>query len=158
MTLRNTKQWFEEAVQHPTFKNFNVQLGCHIEEFLEMLDAIEVTADGTSTVPYDWAALRGSAKHVADALKSGELRINNFDPFELLDGLVDQRVTAMGIMHMVGYDAEGATKEVDDSNFSKFVDGKAVFNENGKIAKGPSYFKPNLVPFMPADPKAILEK
>lgn len=45
---------------------------------------------------------------------------------------------------MVGVSLPRALDVVNDSNWSKFVNGKAVFNDQGKIAKGSGYFKPDL--------------
>ena len=48
---------------------------------------------------------------------------------------------------MLGYDMDAAIDEVDRSNWSKFdEDGKPIFNENGKVMKGPNYTKPKLKP------------
>lgn len=66
---------------------------------------------------------------------------------ELLDSLCDQIVTAIGVAHMMGFDIESALNEVNRSNWSKFIDGKAVFDENGKIAKPDTYSKPDLTSF-----------
>jgi hypothetical protein len=49
---------------------------------------------------------------------------------------------------MLDMDVLGALEEVNRSNFSKFENGKAVFDENGKITKGKNYSKPNLKPFV----------
>ena len=35
--MKNTKQWFEQAVPNPTTKNLNIQVGCHLEEIEEMM-------------------------------------------------------------------------------------------------------------------------
>lgn len=67
---------------------------------------------------------------------------------ELLDSLADQIVTAVGVAHMMGFDILGALEEVNRSNFSKFEDGKPVFDANGKITKGKDYVKPNLEHFV----------
>ena len=53
--------------------------------------------------------------------------------------LADQVVTAVGVGHTLGIDVPDAAGRVNASNWSKFVDGQPVFDENGKIAKGPSY-------------------
>ena len=65
-----------------------------------------------------------------------------------LDALADGIVTATGMAHMAGMDIVGALGEVNRSNWSKFEDGKPVFNENGKIAKGKDYSKPELKPYL----------
>jgi hypothetical protein len=58
--------------------------------------------------------------------------------------LADQIVTAVGIASMLDMDIVGALQEVNRSNYSKFVNGRAVFDENGKIKKGADYSKPDL--------------
>lgn len=130
------KKWFELAVPKPTDKNRAVQLGCHYEECSEMLDAT-----------LDWEA-QEKVESVACDWKRGIDDVSGLDKTELLDALCDQIVTAVGVAHMFGFDIVGALNEVNRSNFSKFVDGKPVFNEQGKIAKPESYTPPNLEPFL----------
>lgn len=66
----------------------------------------------------------------------------------LLDALCDQVVTAVGVAHCARIDILGGLAEVDSSNWSKFVDGKPVFDSNGKIAKGQNYRKADLRHFV----------
>ena len=49
---------------------------------------------------------------------------------------------------MMGFDIEGALKEVIRSNNSKMVNGKFEFDDNGKIMKPDSYSEPDLKPFV----------
>lgn len=147
MTQR-TIDWFKEAVPAPNRKNFHVQLGCHIEEFVEMCDALDVKLPEESRPDAGWRAMVQSARIMAKELKEGRAVATITDMKEFVDGAVDQRVTAIGLGHMIGLDMAGPTEEVDNSNYSKFVDGKAVFDQNGKIAKGPGFFKPNLSKFL----------
>ena len=143
--MKNTKQWFEQAVPNPTAKNLEVQLGCHLEEIEEMMDAIQVSDSLL------WQQVSAAMGRLATDLKTGQLAITSVNATEVLDGITDQQVTAIGIGHMLGMDTEGALKEVDRSNFSKFSkDGQPIFDENGKVKKGPHYTKPNLEPFLPS--------
>lgn len=143
--MKNTKQWFEAAVPNPTAKNLEVQLGCHLEEVSEMMDAIQVS----DSLP--WQQVSAAIGRLATDLKTGQLAITSVNATEVLDGITDQQVTAIGIGHMLGMDTTGALAEVDRSNFSKFgKDGQPIFDENGKIKKGPHYVKPNLEPFLPS--------
>lgn len=145
----NTKNWFEQAVPNPTKKNLNTQLGVHLEECAEMVEAI--TMEGSSAGYVLWEQLHRHLVEISDMLKQGKMQIANLDADAVLDGITDQRVTAVGIGHMLGMDTEGAMAEVDRSNFSKFGrDGQPIFDENGKIKKGPHYSKPNLAPFLPS--------
>ncbi len=135
MTIQQIKRWFETAVPEPTPHNASVQYGCHLEEvsegLLASLDSID--AEMVSQLAHDY-------KH------GMELAIA--DREEMLDALCDQIVTAIGVAHMLGMDIEGALQEVARSNDSKFVDGHPIFNESGKIMKGPNYTKPDLSGFV----------
>ena len=71
-----------------------------------------------------------------------------FDKTELLDALCDQIITAIGVAHMFGMNIEGALTEINRSNWSKFVNEAPVFDENGKITKGPDYTPPDLTEFL----------
>ena len=148
--MKNTKQWFEAAVPNPTTKNLEVQLGVHLEEVAEMMVAFTVeTRSGISFMK--WEDCLQDIEEIATLLKTGQLKITSVDADAVLDGITDQQVTAIGIGHMLGMDTTGALAEVDRSNFSKFgKDGQPIFDENGKIKKGPHYVKPNLEPFLPS--------
>ena len=137
--ISDIKGWFELAVPTPTDKNRAVQLGVHFEEVGEMLQ----------TLPTHHPCLRDDLADVANGYKKRhEVNGEDVDRIELRDALCDQIVTAVGVAHMFGMDIEGALAEVTRSNYSKFVDGKPVFDANGKIAKPPSYSKPNLEQFV----------
>lgn len=142
-TIQNTVDWFVEAVKEPTDKNRVVQLGVHIEEFAEMMDAI-----GCAQPSSQMSDLANSFKKSAVGIT--DLKI---DRQELLDSLADQIVTACGVAQLFGMDIVGALNEVNRSNWSKFEAGKALFDENGKIRKGANYSKPNLEPFVWASQK-----
>lgn len=128
--------WFKEAKPNPTIRDIATQIGCHFEEVAEMLEATNNVNDET--------------KDFADFYKQGygTDNVNYFDKQELLDSLCDQIVTAIGVGYMMGFDIIGALNEVNNSNWSKFDGGKAIFDENGKIKKGANYFKPNLIKYI----------
>ncbi len=66
------------------------------------------------------------------------------DMVEVADGLADMVWVIMGMCNSCGIDFDTVWKEVRSSNMSKFVDGKAIKNEHGKIMKPDTYFKPNI--------------
>ena len=66
------------------------------------------------------------------------------DLVEVADGLADMVWVIMGMCNSVGIDFDKVWKEVKSSNMSKFVDGKFIKNEVGKIMKPETYFKPNI--------------
>ena len=77
----------------------------------------------------------------------GELTeaINNKDLLEVADALTDILYVTYGAGHAFGIDLDKCFEEVQNSNMSKLGDdGKPIYNEFGKVMKGPKYFKPNL--------------
>ena len=80
-----------------------------------------------------------------------ELReaIKNKDLKETIDALTDILYVTYGAGHAFGVNLDKCFSEVQKSNMSKLgEDGKPIFNENGKVMKGPNYFKPNLEKFL----------
>ena len=68
---------------------------------------------------------------------------------EVADALTDILYVAYGAGHAFGIDLDKCFKEVQDSNMSKLgEDGKPIYNEHGKVMKGPKYFKPDLSKFL----------
>jgi len=66
------------------------------------------------------------------------------DLIEVADGLADMVWVIMGMCSSCGIDFNKVWEEVKASNMSKFVEGKAIKNEAGKIMKPETYFKPDL--------------
>lgn len=81
---------------------------------------------------------------LAEGLKSGRIEVDVTNRGEFLDALADQVVTLAGVAHCANMALPEAVRRVNESNWSKYVDGKPVFNKQGKIAKGPDYEPPNL--------------
>ena len=75
--------------------------------------------------------------------------INKKDLQETIDALTDILYVTYGAGHAFGVNLDKCFEEVQNSNMSKLgKDGKPIFNENGKVMKGPNYFKPNLNQFL----------
>ena len=75
--------------------------------------------------------------------------MNNKDLLEVADALTDILYVTYGAGHAFGIDLDKCFEEVQNSNMSKLdVDGKPIFNDVGKVMKGPNYFKPNLSKFV----------
>ena len=66
------------------------------------------------------------------------------DLVEVADGLADMVWVIMGMCNSAGIDFDKIWAEVKSSNMSKFVDGKFIKNDSGKIMKPETYFKPNI--------------
>ena len=75
--------------------------------------------------------------------------INNKDLLEVADALTDILYVTYGAGHAFGIDLDKCFDEVQNSNMSKLDEnGKPIYNENGKVMKGPNYFKPDLSKFV----------
>ena len=71
--------------------------------------------------------------------------INNNDIIDVADALTDILYVTYGAGHSFGVDLDSCFNEVQNSNMSKLGDdGKPIYNESGKVMKGPNYFKPNI--------------
>lgn len=85
-------------------------------------------------------------KEELDELKEA---IDKRDIKEVADALTDILYVTYGAGHAFGIDLDKCFEEVQNSNMSKLgVDGKPIYNEKGKVMKGPNYFKPNLGKFV----------
>ena len=68
---------------------------------------------------------------------------------EIADSLTDILYVTYGAGHAFGIDLDKCFDEVQRSNMSKLgEDGKPIYNEHGKVMKGPKYFEPNLKKFI----------
>ena len=75
--------------------------------------------------------------------------IKDKDIKEIADALTDILYVTYGAGHAFGIDLDKCFDEVQKSNMSKLgSDGKPIYNESGKVMKGPNYFKPNLNKFL----------
>ena len=75
--------------------------------------------------------------------------IDNKDITEVADALTDILYVTYGAGHAFGIDLDKCFDEVQNSNMSKLgSDGKPIYNDKGKVMKGPNYFKPNLHKFV----------
>ena len=86
---------------------------------------------------------------IEEELKELKLAFDNKDLLEVADALTDILYVTYGAGHAFGINLDKCFKEVQNSNMSKLDnDGKAIFNESGKVMKGPGYFKPDLSKFI----------
>ena len=71
------------------------------------------------------------------------------DLLEVADALTDILYVTYGAGHAFGINLDKCFDEVQNSNMSKLgSDGKPIYNESGKVMKGPDYFKPDLSKFL----------
>jgi hypothetical protein len=138
------EMWHQKVRPEPSASGLNVQTGCHFEEVAETV-ALMRGDDEYSAMLLD--RLHSALTVVALGMKHGTIRysVDKADRKEFLDGLCDQQVTAVGVAHCAGMKATEGLRRVNESNWSKFdVNGNPIFNEHGKVMKGPSYKEPNL--------------
>ena len=75
--------------------------------------------------------------------------IKDKDIKEVADALTDILYVTYGAGHAFGIDLDECFEEVQKSNMSKLgLDGKPIYNDDGKVMKGPNYFKPDLNKFI----------
>ena len=86
---------------------------------------------------------------IREELKELKEAIEKKDIKEVADALTDILYVTYGAGHAFGINLDKCFEEVQSSNMSKLgSDGKPIFNEHGKVMKGPDYFKPNLSKFV----------
>ena len=86
---------------------------------------------------------------IKEELEELKEAMNNKDLLEVADALTDILYVTYGAGHAFGIDLDKCFDEVQNSNMSKLDEnGKPIYNEAGKVMKGPNYFKPDLTKFV----------
>ena len=86
--------------------------------------------------------IKEELNELSDAMKKRDL-------LEVADALTDILYVTYGAGHAFGINLDKCFEEVQNSNMSKLdKNGKPIYNENGKVMKGPNYFKPDLSKFI----------
>jgi predicted HAD superfamily Cof-like phosphohydrolase len=86
---------------------------------------------------------------IREELLELEEAIEKKDIKEVADALTDILYVTYGAGHAFGINLDKCFREVQNSNMSKLgSDGKPIYNEHGKVMKGPDYFKPDLNKFV----------
>jgi predicted HAD superfamily Cof-like phosphohydrolase len=86
---------------------------------------------------------------IKEELEELKVAMENKDFLEVADALTDILYVTYGAGHAFGIDLDKCFEEVQSSNMSKLgEDGKPMYNELGKVMKGPKYFKPDLNKFV----------
>ena len=86
---------------------------------------------------------------IEEELRELKLAIQTKDLKETADALTDILYVTYGAGHAFGINLDKCFEEVQNSNMSKLgLDGKPIYNEMGKVMKGPKYFKPDLSKFV----------
>ena len=86
---------------------------------------------------------------IKEELDELQKAIDQKNLIEVADSLTDILYVTYGAGHAFGIDLDKCFTEVQQSNLSKLGDdGEPIYNEHGKVMKGPNYFKPNLKQFI----------
>ncbi len=86
---------------------------------------------------------------IYEELEELKKAISDNDIVEIADALTDILYVTYGAGHAFGINLDKCFNEVQDSNMSKLgKDKKPIYNEHGKVMKGPDYFKPDLSKFL----------
>ena len=117
----------------------------HVKKFMktfgqEVKEKAEFPSDKITSLRYDL---------ISEELSELKEAINNKDIKEVADALTDILYVTYGAGHAFGINLDKCFEEVQNSNMSKLgEDGKPIYNDKGKVMKGPNYFKPNLNKFV----------
>ena len=86
---------------------------------------------------------------IKEELEELKQAIDKNDLLEVADALTDILYVTYGAGHAFGINLDNCFNEVQNSNMSKLgTDGKPIYNEAGKVMKGPNYYKPDLTKFV----------
>ena len=86
---------------------------------------------------------------IEEELEELKVAMKNKDLLEVADALTDILYVTYGAGHAFGINLDKCFEEVQNSNMSKLgEDNKPIYNDTGKVMKGPKYFKPDLTKFI----------
>ena len=106
----------------------------------EVKDRAEFPSDKITALRFDL---------INEELEELKVALENKDIKEVADALTDILYVTYGAGHSFGINLDKCFQEVQNSNMSKLgEDGKPIYNDKGKVMKGPNYFKPNLNKFV----------
>lgn len=150
---QRTAAWLHACGKQSTDPgHLSVQIGCHIEEFVEFLDQLDLERGNfdVGLMPSRMAVATELLELVAIWIKNGHLiaSIPEESRERALDALCDMEVTGNGVAYLAGFDKESADQAVLAANEAKLVDGKPVILEGGKIGKPPGWKAADLSPFV----------
>ena len=117
----------------------------HVKKFMktfgqEIKEKAGFPSDKISALRYDL---------IYEELREFKEALDNKDIKEVADALTDILYVTYGAGHAFGINLDKCFQEVQNSNMSKLdPNGKPIYNEKGKVMKGPNYFKPDLNKFV----------
>ena len=136
MTISSINRWQALARPEPSGRDLTIAFAVMLEECVEAMDAMHLSRSGSYA--------RDGLHKWCELLKRGEDTALIRDRKGLCDGLADVIVTAVGVGHCAKMNVPLALERVDESNWTKCVNGEFVRNEQGKITKPEQYRSPDL--------------
>lgn len=144
---QRTADWLKACGKEPSLENLSLQIGCHIEEFCELLEVLRIESEGYAKLI---ERTRTDLEWFASKLKRREQQV--YIPIHLrvdaLDALCDAEVTGNGVAYLAGFSKPAADEAVLASNDAKLVGGKPVILDGGKIGKPEGWKPPDLRGFV----------
>ncbi len=145
---------FHETFNHPIHtapfvpddKTIKLRLALILEEFTELTEAcLGDTEHAQKTL--------STLAHAMDNVKALQADDLNVDLVAVADALTDINYVTYGAGHCFGLDLDACMQEVQRANMSKLgEDGKPIYNEHGKIMKGPRYTPPDIAKVLQIPP------
>ena len=106
----------------------------------EVKEKAEFPSNRITSIRYD--LIKEELAELKDAIEKKDIK-------EVADALTDILYVTYGAGHAFGINLDECFKEVKSTNMSKLGDdGKPIYNEHGKVMKGPNYFEPDLKKFL----------
>jgi predicted HAD superfamily Cof-like phosphohydrolase len=139
MSIDAIKLWHSRARPEPDDEQFQAQLACDFEEMGEMIEELDSDDD---LLAYLFMKIKYDMDKVTLLLRNKKATAYIKDRENFLREMADRIVTGVGVCHTAGMNISEAVDRVNAANWSKYDhEGKPIFDECGKIVKGPNYKK-----------------
>lgn len=136
MNIVEIKLWFEAVSPNPNDRQRAIQIGQHLEETAGFAHSL-----GDPELMHQLARVANYYREI------GRKHHTHADRRELLASCCNSIIALVGVAHMFGFDIVHAMSEVNRSNWSKFADGRPVFDHRGNLSRSENYSRPNLEGF-----------
>lgn len=145
MTLDAIQEWQQIVRPNASEKHTSLALGIFLEEVGELLEEFTQVTFAESNDP-TLPSAASDLKKLASNLKANQTLVvlTKDCRKNTVKELADVIVTAVGLGQVLKLEVPAACERVNLSNYSKFVDGKPIYDANGKATKGPNYKEANL--------------
>lgn len=144
---QRTAAWLAACGKEPSPKNLSIQIGCHLEEMIELLECLELDCrEDENTLNCIIDDLHLLASSLKKNITMASIKPHKRE--DALDALCDCEVTGNGVAYLAGFRKVDADEAVLASNEAKLVDGKPVLLPGGKIGKPDGWTAPDLSRFV----------